>query len=227
MSEYCFDMAWREFSHRARAQQGNRAGIRYYAEKHMDTRKLDLAELPPVKVIVLLRDPRDTYISIRAFDRKRRESGHKGPTMWPEDSKSREDRLDWFIHRQRDRMRWIHDLLRSDEVPARGWSRDATSARRSSPGDARRAPSTIAPTSGARASRIPRLSAAAGEGEARPMSIQRTGAPSSAHASRSTGSSDPLSTTMSSYAVASIPRCIAGESSESSSRSRGACCTPR
>src|SRR5215208_5603578 len=103
MSEYCFDMAWREFSHRARAQQGNRAGIRYYAEKHMDTRKLDLAELPPVKVIVLLRDPRDTYISIRAFDRKR------------------------------DRMRWIHDLLRSDEVPARGWSRDATSARRSSP----------------------------------------------------------------------------------------------
>src|SRR5215207_4358818 len=101
MSEYCFDMAWREFSHRARAQQGNRAGIRYYAEKHMDTRKLDLAELPPVKVIVLLRDPRDTYISIRAFDRKR------------------------------DRMRWIHDLLRSDEVPARGWSRDATSARRS------------------------------------------------------------------------------------------------
>src|SRR5215204_4645329 len=30
---------------------------------------------------------------------------------------SREDRLDWFIDRQRDRMRWIHDLLRSDEVP--------------------------------------------------------------------------------------------------------------
>src|SRR5215207_3983860 len=83
MSEYCFDMAWREFSHRARAQQGNRAGIRYYAEKHMDTRKLDLAELPPVKVIVLLRDPRDTYISIRAFDRKRRESGHKGPRCGP------------------------------------------------------------------------------------------------------------------------------------------------
>src|SRR5215204_1282963 len=83
MSEYCFDMAWREFSHRARAQQGNRAGIRYYAEKHMDTRKLDLAELPPVKVIVLLRDPRDTYISIRAFDRKRRESGHKGLRCGP------------------------------------------------------------------------------------------------------------------------------------------------
>jgi hypothetical protein len=117
MSEYSFDMVWREFSRRARAHSGDRADVRYYAEKHMDTRKVDLSQLPPVKVIVLLRDPRDTYVSIRSFDRKRRDAGHKGPAMWGVDAKSREERLAWFIDRQRDRMRWIVELLRSDEIP--------------------------------------------------------------------------------------------------------------
>ena len=117
MWKYCFDMAWGEFSRRARAQHENRAGLRYYAEKHMDTRKIDLSRLPPVEVIVLLRDPRDTYVSIRAFDRKRREEGHKGPAMWGVDAKSREERLAWFIDRQRDRMRWVRELERSGEAP--------------------------------------------------------------------------------------------------------------
>jgi len=117
MSQYCFDVAWAEFSRRARAHHADRSELRYYAEKHMDTRRIDLSELPPVKLIVLLRDPRDTFVSIKAFDRKRREERQRERTMWPSDAKSQEQRLGWFMDRQRERMRWIRGLLESGEAP--------------------------------------------------------------------------------------------------------------
>jgi hypothetical protein len=49
--------------------------VRFYAEKHLDTWLLDTAELPPFELIVLLRDPRDSYVSIRAFNRLRKDAG--------------------------------------------------------------------------------------------------------------------------------------------------------
>ena len=73
MSRQMFDLAWREFSRRAanqvRAEHGDpSAEVRYYAEKHMDTWLVDLDELPPLNLLVLLRDPRDTFVSFHAYD---------------------------------------------------------------------------------------------------------------------------------------------------------------
>lgn len=111
MSERCFELAWAEFSRRAarwtRAQPGNEAAdVRYYAEKHLNTWMIDPAELPPVKVVVLLRDPRDTYVSIDAFDQTKR------ATM-----AGNRDRLYQVIERQRHRLRWIAGLLESGDSP--------------------------------------------------------------------------------------------------------------
>ena len=52
MSKRMFEAAWSEFSRRAaeqvRVEHGDpKAGVRYYAEKHRDTRMIDLGELPP------------------------------------------------------------------------------------------------------------------------------------------------------------------------------------
>ena len=80
MSKHMFEAAWSEFSRRAteqvRADRGDPdADVRYYAEKHQDTRLIDLDELPPVLVLVLVRDPRDMYVSFHAFDAKRQSEG--------------------------------------------------------------------------------------------------------------------------------------------------------
>src|SRR6187551_540186 len=42
---------------------------RWYAEKAIDVRRLDLTPFADARVIALLRDPRDTWVSIGAFSR--------------------------------------------------------------------------------------------------------------------------------------------------------------
>lgn len=121
MSKHMFDAAWREFSRRAaervRAERGDPgADVRYYGEKHQDTRLIDLIELPPVRVIVLVRDPRDIYVSFRAFDAKRRSDG--GPAFLAAQTapdESEEDRLVRFIDRERTRMHWIAEVEASGD----------------------------------------------------------------------------------------------------------------
>jgi hypothetical protein len=115
-SRTMFDCAWRELSRRAaQATAGPDAdpdGVRFYAEKHLDTWLLDTAELPPFEPIVLLRDPRDTYVSIRAFNRMRASAGfgrHRAG--------SEREHLDQLIARQRERLRWVADLLGRDDPP--------------------------------------------------------------------------------------------------------------
>jgi hypothetical protein len=71
---------------------------------------VDLAELPPVRLIVLLRDPRDTYLSVASFREAR------GVAMGDPARGERAD-LEAFIGRQRDRLRWIAALLEAGEVP--------------------------------------------------------------------------------------------------------------
>jgi hypothetical protein len=123
MSRHMFDEAWREFSDRAaaevRAEHGDPAAeVRYYAEKHQDTRSIDLADLPPIKVIVLVRDPRDMFVSFDSFDAKRRAEG--GPPFEgavPAPWESEEDRITRFIERERERMRWIAALDPDGEPP--------------------------------------------------------------------------------------------------------------
>ena len=77
MSRRMFDLAWGEFSRRASQQVREEHGdptaeVRYYGEKHQEIWLVDFDELPPLNALVLLRDPRDTFVSFHAFDAKRR-----------------------------------------------------------------------------------------------------------------------------------------------------------
>jgi len=114
MSRRCFDLAWEEFSARAAwastAEDADPAVVRYYAEKHLDTYLLDRHELPPLQLLVLLRDPRDTYVSINAFNRKR-----GTPAFGRQRVASDREHLDQLLARQRERLRWIAELLLRDD----------------------------------------------------------------------------------------------------------------
>ena len=95
------------------------ADVRYYAEKHQDTRLIDLDELPPdLRVLVLVRDPRDMYVSFLAFDAKRQSEGRaEFEAARPAPGESEEERLDRFIDRERTRMRWIAEVESAGTFP--------------------------------------------------------------------------------------------------------------
>jgi len=109
MSRQAFDSTWREFSRRATevtrvAHRDPEADVRYYAEKHMNSWLLDRTDLPPLRLLVLLRDPRDTYASLLAFrEAAKAELGQR-------QAADEEDYFRRFIERQRDRLRWIAGL---------------------------------------------------------------------------------------------------------------------
>jgi Sulfotransferase family len=98
--------AWAAYSSRVTAA-GNR-GARYYAEKMIDARA-KAADLLPMRMIVMLRDPRDTYVSIEAFSRA---VGHDDIGG----AGSEAARLERFIERQRQRLGWIAGLIESERT---------------------------------------------------------------------------------------------------------------
>jgi hypothetical protein len=116
LSQRCFELAWREFSSRvteaARSGPGGGSAPRYYAEKHVNTWLVDMRELPPVRLIALLRDPRDTHASIRAFEEK-----EPATSFGIQDERAGVDRLDGILDRHRQRLRWIAGLLEEGTVP--------------------------------------------------------------------------------------------------------------
>jgi glycosyltransferase involved in cell wall biosynthesis len=115
-AERWFQVAWEEFSRRAAARtrqdHGSQAEVRYYAEKHLNTWLVPLEHLPPLKLVVLLRDPRDTWVSINSFS-ELRGSGRMGRDRHG----SYEEHLEHVLRRQRQRLTWIADLLDGGEVP--------------------------------------------------------------------------------------------------------------
>jgi Sulfotransferase domain len=110
----CFELGWAELSARAsdRARSGGRPGPRYYAEKHVNTWLVDAGELPPVRLLVLLRDPRDIYASIQAFEQRDPTTSFGIQDAW-----AGADRLAGIVERHRQRLRWIAGLLDEGEVP--------------------------------------------------------------------------------------------------------------
>lgn len=121
LSETAFRMLWDEFSRRATADTRRRskrrdAAVRYYAEKHLSTWTIDLDRLPPVKVLAILRDPRDTYVSILSFTKRRREEG-KAASMGKRPGESHDDWLTRHLERQKERLRWIHGALEQGTMP--------------------------------------------------------------------------------------------------------------
>lgn len=109
ISDRSFDFAWSEFSRRATAatrvaHRAPEADVRYYAEKHLNSWLLDRSELPPLRLLVLLREPRDTYASLIAFrEAAKAELGQRHAT-------DEGDYLRQFVDRQRERLRWIAGL---------------------------------------------------------------------------------------------------------------------
>jgi Sulfotransferase family len=122
MSRQMFDLAWAEFSRRAanqvREEHGDpNAEVRHYAEKHQDTWLVDLDALPPLNVVVLLRDPRDTFVSFHAYHAIRRERGGMFEAAMPGRGETPEDRTMRFIQRERERLRWIAGLSSGQNFP--------------------------------------------------------------------------------------------------------------
>lgn len=120
-SDFAFRTLWEEFSRRATAQTRARherpdADVRYYAEKHLSTWQVDLSELPPVRVMAVLRDPRDTYVSIQSFAAKRERAGRKR-SMGQQPGESHDDWLKRHLARQRDRLRWLRSAMDSGDMP--------------------------------------------------------------------------------------------------------------
>ena len=112
LSTVCLRFAWRQFSRRAAlaAADGDAKRARaytYYAEKHLNTRMAEVGELPSLRLIVLLRDPRDSYVSIREFNARRGENSAPigiGPD---------EEEAQWrarYIRNSRGRLRWIASI---------------------------------------------------------------------------------------------------------------------
>ena len=70
----CFQTAWREFSRTATARMragGSDAPLIYYAEKAPHCVPAFLGRAMAYRSILLVRDPRDIFLSITAFDKKR------------------------------------------------------------------------------------------------------------------------------------------------------------
>jgi hypothetical protein len=120
-SEFAFRTLWEEFSRRAAAQTRSRhqrpdADVRYYAEKHLSTWQVDMSGLPPVRLIAVLRDPRDTYVSISSFAKKRERAGRKR-SMGQQPGESHDAWLKRHLARQRDRLQWLRKAMDSGDMP--------------------------------------------------------------------------------------------------------------
>jgi hypothetical protein len=106
-----FDVVWREFSRRARASIRAECGDRnqpvtHYAQKITAAWTLDPRVLRKSKLVLLLRDPRDTWLSMLAFDQARRARGLPGFIQFAGD-KVTSDFLPRFLASQKARLRWI------------------------------------------------------------------------------------------------------------------------
>jgi hypothetical protein len=113
-ARHAFDAAWGELSGRAIESAVATGGPqpRYYAEKHANTWMVDLRELPPVRVIALLRDPRDVHASILAFEQQ-----EPATSFAVLDARAGGDRLAGIVERHRHRLRWIAELIERDGAP--------------------------------------------------------------------------------------------------------------
>jgi hypothetical protein len=128
MAQRTFELVWSEFSRRAareRVSELGKAGagteVKYFAEKHLNTWKVATEQLPQVQVIALLRDPRDSWISINAFN----EAKGNG-ALGRDQAGSAERHLENFLKRQRERMRWIAEIERGGDVPVVRYDRLVT-----------------------------------------------------------------------------------------------------
>jgi Sulfotransferase family len=117
-----FAAAWTEFSERAREAMRGEFGdpdleVRYYAQKNAETWELgsDEVALPELKIIALLRDPRDVWQSSVAFHRRRKKEG--GTFLPIAEDASEDSYLAEFIEQQKTRLDWLRARSAENELP--------------------------------------------------------------------------------------------------------------
>jgi len=113
LSRAWFRAAWCEFSRVAAQQTGAPSGqpVSYYAEKCDGVWTLTGVDWIPVKTVALVRDPRDVWLSILAFDTKRGYHGFGRHVGEPE-----AQYLDRFLEEQRQHLTWARSILASDQA---------------------------------------------------------------------------------------------------------------
>lgn len=111
LSRALFRAAWREFSRQAAQRTTERFGqpVHLYAEKCGGTRKLEGLGFVRTRVLALVRDPRDVWLSIRAFNAKR---GYHGFGM--REGEPEHAYLDRFLDGQKHQLAWSAELAAGD-----------------------------------------------------------------------------------------------------------------
>jgi hypothetical protein len=120
-AEAIFEAVWAEFSKRAREAMQAEFGdpglaVRYYAQKNAETWEIRPEEvpLPELKLIALLRDPRDIWQSSVAFHRRRQEEG--GVFLPIAAGETEDSYLGEFIEQQRTRLEWLRARSAESEM---------------------------------------------------------------------------------------------------------------
>jgi hypothetical protein len=108
----CFRHAWRHFTTMAARGATADATVLYYAEKVPHWIPEYLRQAIPYKVIVLVRDPRDVFLSVTAFNKKR---GFAGFDRFPEDD-------DWtYARRAAASYKGIFPIIRDEAAAPYGF----------------------------------------------------------------------------------------------------------
>lgn len=115
-----FEPAWAAFSARARGAVRKRLGddsleVRYYAQKSAESWALPFERLPRIRLLCLLRDPRDVWLSSVAFHRRRVAEGDSFLSLEP--GESEDDLLRRFAEEQRRRLRWLVEVEEESRAP--------------------------------------------------------------------------------------------------------------
>jgi Sulfotransferase family len=119
LGQRIFGLLWEEFSRRARMTMRTRYDdqalqVTYYAEKITAGWRLDWDYLPQMKLLPLLRDPRDTWLSTVAFNERITASGARFMTFRAGETES--EYLRRFIGDQKARMQWLLSLGESAPI---------------------------------------------------------------------------------------------------------------
>ena len=115
-----FEASWAGFSRRACEGVKARLGddsveIRYYAQKSADSWALPFDGLPGLRLLCLLRDPRDVWVSSVAFHRRRAAEGEKFLPLG--EGQSEDDVLKQFVADQRRRLHWLQGVEEERGAP--------------------------------------------------------------------------------------------------------------